>query len=69
MYKVMDCGNELSAFEIQSPYYVHFQNYALGKGMIPFIPPSNGLMDSVKAVLLQGLPCHQINHKDWNVIK
>ena len=29
----------VSEFEIQSRYYVHFRNNAIGKGMNPFFPP------------------------------
>ena len=31
--KVQDCGLEVSDFELQSGYYVHFQDDTLAKGM------------------------------------
>ncbi len=40
--KVLDCGQEVNEFELQSLYYVHFWTNILGKGMNPLIPPANG---------------------------
>ena len=37
MMKALDSGIVVSEFELQSPYYVHFQTYAHGKGINPFI--------------------------------
>ena len=53
MTKVVDCGLEASEFELHAPYYVHFRNNTLGKGMNPFILPRKGL-NSTTPVLLQG---------------
>ena len=38
MAEVLDCGLEVSEFERQSCYYVHFQNNTLGKRMNFLIP-------------------------------
>ena len=37
MAKVMNCGLEVSEFELQSHYYVNIQTNTLGKGINPFI--------------------------------
>ena len=33
MAKIMDCGFEVSKFELQSHYYIHFQTNTHRKGM------------------------------------
>ena len=38
--KAMDCGIMVSAFVLQSRYYVHFLTNTLGKGMNPLILPA-----------------------------
>ena len=38
MAKVLDCSLEISEFELQSPYYVHFRTNTLEKGMNLLIP-------------------------------
>ena len=35
MAKVLDCSLEVSEFELQSRYYVHFRINTLGKGIEP----------------------------------
>ena len=40
MAKVLDFNLEVSKLELQLHYYVHFQTYALGKDMNPFIHPA-----------------------------
>ena len=37
MVKAIDFRIEVSEFQLQSRYYVHFQTNILGKGMNPFI--------------------------------
>ena len=54
MVDVLDCGLEVSMFEFQSCYYVHFRTNTVGKGMNPIIPLSYRL-NSITAVLQQGL--------------
>ena len=39
MVKVLDCKIVVREFELQAPYYIHFRENALGKGMNPFILP------------------------------
>ena len=38
MANVLACDAVVSEFELQSRYYVHFQNNTLRKGMNAFIP-------------------------------
>ena len=46
--KVLDSGREVSEFELQSRYYVHYRTNTLEKGMKPFIPrPAIGYMISL----------------------
>ena len=40
--KAMDCGMVVREFVLQSPYYVHFRENTLGKGMNPLILPAMG---------------------------
>ena len=40
--KVLYCGLEVSEFELQSCYYVHFRTNSLGKDMSIFIPQAVG---------------------------
>ena len=47
MAKVLDCGAEVSEFELQSRNYVHFRTNTFGKGMNPFILPSVGWIVSL----------------------
>ena len=47
--KVMDCGTEVSEFELQLCYYVHFRTNTLEKCMNPLILPAIG-----QIVQLQG---------------
>ena len=42
MVKAMDCWIEVSEFELQLCYYVHFRINTLGKGMNPIILPAMG---------------------------
>ena len=42
MVKVPDCGLELSKFELQSRYYVHFRTNAQAKRMNPIISSAMG---------------------------
>ena len=42
MVKMMDCGNVIREFVLQSRYYVHFLANSLGKGMNPLILPAMG---------------------------
>ena len=42
MVKAMDSRIEVSEFDLQSRYYVHFQTNTLGKGMNPYIVPAMG---------------------------
>ena len=43
MAKVLDCSLEVSEFDLQSGYYVHFQASIFWKGMKPIIyPPAMG---------------------------
>ena len=42
MAKVLDCYFELSKFQFQSHYYIHFQTSTLVKGMNPPIPQIMG---------------------------
>ena len=42
MVKAMDCEIVVSAFELQSRYYIHFGTNTLGKGMNPLILPATG---------------------------
>ncbi len=42
MVKVLDRGNVVSEFELQSRYYVHFRANTLGKGMNPLVLPTMG---------------------------
>ena len=39
MAKVLDCGLEVSGFELQSRHYVYFQTNTIRNGMNPIIPP------------------------------
>ena len=39
MVKMLECGSEVSEFEIQSCYYVHFQLISLEKDIEPFYLP------------------------------
>ena len=41
MAKTLDCGLEVSEFELQLRYYVHFWTNALRKGMNSFISKAN----------------------------
>ena len=43
MANVQDCGLELSEFELQSRYYVHFQSNTPRKSKSPLILRSYGL--------------------------
>ena len=38
MVKVLDCNLEVSEFELQLPYYVHFRTNIREKGMNTLIP-------------------------------
>ena len=38
--KLLDCLIGVNQFELQSLYYIYFRTNTLGKGMNPFIPPS-----------------------------
>ena len=49
MAKVLDCDLEVSKFEFQLHYYIHFWANALGKCMNPLIFPPVGL-NSIIAV-------------------
>ena len=40
MAKVRNCGFEVSGFELQSRYYVHFQTNTFGKGFNPPFSPN-----------------------------
>ena len=40
MAKALDCRFEVSEFELQSRYYIHFQTNTLGRGMNLIIPPT-----------------------------
>ena len=40
MAKVLNCGLNVTEFDPQSRYYVHFRSNILGKGMTPLIPPA-----------------------------
>ena len=42
MAKVLDCGLEVSEFELQSGYYIHFQINSLGEKHRPPDPPARG---------------------------
>ena len=42
MSKVLACGREISEFELQSHYYVHFQTNILEKVMNTIILPAMG---------------------------
>ena len=42
MAKELDCGLDVSDFEIQSPYSVHFRTNTLRKGMNLLISPATG---------------------------
>ena len=48
--KVLDCGLEVSEFELQSCCYVHFQTNTFGKAMNPLVYGLN----NINAVFLQG---------------
>ena len=37
MVKAMDCSLEVSEFELQSRYYIHFRINTLRKGLTPLI--------------------------------
>ena len=50
MGKVLDCGLEVSEFEFQLCYYIHFQTYAIRKGMNLLIPPPSYGLDSITAL-------------------
>ena len=50
MVKVLDCGFEVSEFELKSDYSIHFQTNALGKGMNTLILPCYRL-NSITAIL------------------
>ena len=39
MAQVFDFGLEVSMFELQSPYFVHFWAHTIGKGMNPLFSP------------------------------
>ena len=67
--KVMNCRLEVSEFEFQSRYYIHFRTNTLWKGMNPFTPPPIYMLNSTITVLLQGWLRHQITHEDWYAIK
>ena len=43
MAKVLDCSLELSKFELQSCYYVHFQTNTLEKDINSVIPPPQAM--------------------------
>ena len=49
----LDCGVEVSKFEMQSRYYIHFRTNTHWKRYEPPNSPSYGL-NSINAVLLQG---------------
>ena len=44
---VLGCDQEVSEFEIQSGYYVHFRTNTLGEGMSPIISPALGQIASL----------------------
>ena len=52
MANVLTSGLEVSEFELQSRYYVHFRTNTTGKGM-NYYSPSYGL-NSITAILPQG---------------
>ena len=37
MVKAIDCRIVVTEFKLQSLYYVHFQTYTVGKGVIPYL--------------------------------
>ena len=41
--KVLDCGHEVSEFELQLRYYIHFRTNTLGKDMKTLYPRIYGL--------------------------
>ena len=42
MVKALDCSFEVSEFQLQLVYYIHFQINTLGKVINCFIPPALG---------------------------
>ena len=61
MANVLGCDIVVSEFEIQLPYYVHFQTNTLQKGMNPVILPS--------FVPLLGWLWHSMTYEGWYAIK
>ena len=54
MAQVLDCGLEVSKFEFQLHYYIHFWIHTLEKSMNPFIPAPNYGLNSTTALPLLG---------------
>ena len=52
MANMRNSGFEVSEFELQSRYYVHFRANNLGKGIEPPYP-SSYVLNSITAVFLQ----------------
>ena len=67
MAKLLGCVLEVSEFELQSRYYVHFRIDTLDKGMNLLILPS--MRYSVSLLFLRGWPCHYITQKSWYATK
>ena len=44
----LDCDHEVSEFELQSRYYVHFWTNVVAKSMNSFIPPFMGYIVSLQ---------------------
>ena len=52
MAKVLDCGLQVTEFNLQSCHYVHFQTNTFTKGMNPL--SLSYRLNSITAVILQG---------------
>ena len=68
MAKALDFGIDVSQFEFQLRYYVHFRTNMLGKVSEPPYSPSYRF-DSTTTVLLEGWLWHLITHEGWYAIK
>ena len=68
MAKVLDYSLEISEFELQSRYYVHFQTTTFEKAMKTAYPSSYRL-NSITGILLQEWVWHLITHEGWYAIK
>ena len=65
---VLNCDIEVSEFELQLRYYIHFRTNSLEKATNSLIPP-RWTLNSTYTLFLQGWLWHYVTHEGWYAIK